>query len=44
MTAHRNLPPATTLDFSALCVALKERYGKTDAATKSVLRADLATI
>jgi hypothetical protein len=44
LTTHRNLPGPTTLNYHDLVNALKERYGKTDTATKAVLRAELACI
>lgn len=44
LTVHRNLPVETTKNYQLLCSALQERYGKTDRATKAVIRADLATI
>ena len=44
LTTHRNLPLHITADYSELVKALENRYAKTDSATMSVLRANLANI
>ena len=44
VTVHRNLPREVTSNYSQLCIAFKERYGKEDLATKSALRVDLTSI
>ena len=44
LTAHRNLPTLTTLDYSAQVSAMKAKFGKTDFSTKAALRVELACI
>ena len=44
LTAHRNLPKSSCSDYQALVDALQERFGKTDSATKAVLRSELYCI
>ena len=46
LTAHSNLPESVILDYDSLVAALKEkvRFGKTDPATQSILRAELKDI
>ena len=41
LTAHRNLLKSSRSDYHALVNALQERFGKTDSATKAILRTEL---